>query len=61
MTCAECPKAFTEEWSSKQSVLRCGAEGTRKGYVTELFPTGHIGVVSGRDAPVWCPMDQNHK
>ena len=55
MTCASCPAAFTEDWPREASVLRCGAEGEHKGHVTELFPTGHVGVVAERPPPAWCP------
>lgn len=56
MKCISCPAAFTENWPREQSVLRCGADGERKGHVTEIFPTGHIGVISQRESPAWCPL-----
>lgn len=58
MSCAECEYAFTEAWQKGQSALRCGneASGHRRGYVTEIFPTGHIVVIAARPEPAWCPL-----
>ena len=42
-TCKECPKAYKEVWP-RRVVIRCGANGPRKG-----------NVIAGAGVPMWCP------
>lgn len=41
--CKECPAAYHEDWNYRV-VVRCGAEGPRKGYV-----------IAAPGVPAWCP------
>ncbi len=55
-SCVECPEAYQELWPKKRAVLRCGAEGERKGHVTVEF-SQRCEAAARQEAPGWCPQE----
>ena len=48
------PTSAIQEKLNQKTALRCLHPGKYRGRVTQIFPTGHRGVIAGCAAPAWC-------
>ena len=53
-SCDACRHSGEEDWPNQKTALRCLHPGQYRGRVTQIFPTGHRGVIYGCAAPAWC-------
>ena len=53
-SCDSCHHSGEEDWPQKKTALLCLRPGQYRGRVTQIFPTGHRGVIYGCAAPAWC-------
>lgn len=53
-SCDNCHHSGEEDWPQKKTALLCLHPGKYRGRVTQIFPTGHRGVIYGCAAPAWC-------
>lgn len=53
-SCNSCQHSGEEDWPNQKTALRCLRPGQYRGRVTQIFPTGHRGVIYGCAAPAWC-------
>ena len=53
-SCDSCQHSGEEDWPQKKTALLCLRPGQYRGRVTQIFPTGHRGVIYGCAAPAWC-------
>ena len=52
-SCDNCHHSGEEDWPNQKTALRCLHPGKYRGRVTQIFPTGHRGVIYGCAAPAF--------